>query len=51
MDFVVKVVAMSLEMGNETWALLGCCSSCSKIFHFNVSFESPDNSKRSEEAP
>ena len=49
MEFVVKVVAMSLEMENETWNSLGCCSLCSKIFHSNVSSESPDNSKRSEE--
>ena len=50
MDFVVKVAAISLEMENETWEVLGCCSFCSKIFHSNVSSESPDNSKRSEEA-
>ena len=49
MDFEVKVAAMSLEMENETWKDLGCCSFCSKIFHSNVSIESPDNSKRSEE--
>lgn len=40
---------MSLEMENETWKDLGCCSFCSKIFHSNVSLESPDNSKRLEE--
>ena len=51
MDFVVKVAAISLEMENETWRDLGCCSFCSKIFHSNVSIESPDNSKRSEEYP
>ena len=51
MDFVVKVAAISLEMENETWEDLGCCSFCSKIFHSNVSCESPDNSKRSEEFP
>ena len=50
MDLVVKVAAMPLEMENETWKALGCCSFCSKIFHFNVSCESPDNSKRSEES-
>ena len=50
MDFIVKVAAMSLEMENETWAYLGYCSFCSKNFHPNVFFESPDNSKRSEEA-
>ena len=49
MDFIVNVAAMSLEMENETWKYLGCCSFCSKIIHFNVSCESPDNSKRSEE--
>ena len=49
MDFEVKVAAISLEMENETWEVLGCCSFCSKNFHFNVSCESPDNSKRSEE--
>ena len=49
MEFVVKVAAMSLEMENETWPDLGCCSFCSKIFHSNDSSESPDNSKRSEE--
>ena len=49
MDFVVKVAAMSLEIENETWQFLGCCSFCSKIFHFNVACESADNSKRSEE--
>ena len=48
-DFVVKVAAMSLEIENETWRPLGFCSFCSKIFHSNVSSESPDNSKRSEE--
>ena len=51
MDLVVKVAAMSLEIENETWRYLGCCSFCSKIFHSNVSSESPDNSKRSEECP
>ena len=49
MDFVVKVAAIPLEIENETWPYLGCCSFCSKIFHSNVSIESPDNSKRSEE--
>ena len=51
MDFVVKVVAMSLEIENETWSYLECCNFCSKIFHFNVSCESPDNSKSLEERP
>ena len=41
---------MSLEMGNVMWAYLGYCSFCSKNFHPNVSFESPDNSRISEEA-
>ena len=49
MDFIVKVAAISLEMENDTWKDLGCCSFCSKIFHFNVVCESPDNSKRSDE--
>ena len=49
MDFIVKVAAMSLEMENETWLYLGCWSFWSNIFHSNVSFESPDNSKISEE--
>ena len=49
MEFVVKVAAMSLEIENEMWPYLGYCSFCSKIFHSNVSIESPDNSKRSEE--
>ena len=49
MDFEVKVAAISLEMENEIWRYLGCCSFCSKIFHSNVSTDSPDNSKRSEE--
>ena len=49
MDFVVRVAAMSLEIENEIWQHLACCSFCSKIFHSNVSSESPDNSKRSEE--
>ena len=49
MEFIVKVAAMSLEIENETWTYLGCCSFCSKIFHSNVSSKSPDNSKRSEE--
>ena len=51
MEFEVKVAAMSLEIENETWLNLGCCSFCSKTFHFNVSCESPDNSKRWEEFP
>ena len=42
--------AMSLEMENVTWEYLGYCSFCSKNFHPNVFFESPDNSKISEEA-
>ena len=46
-----RVAAMLLEMENETWKDLGCCSLCSKIFHSNVSSESPDNSKRSEDNP
>ena len=46
MDFLVKVAAMSLDIENETWPLLGYCSFCSKIFHSNVS---SDNSKRSGE--
>ena len=50
MDFIVRVAAMLLEMENERWLILGYCSFCSKIFHVNVSFECPDNSKRSEEA-
>ena len=45
MDF-----AISLEMGNVMWAYLGYCSFCSKNFHPNVFFESPDNSRISEEA-
>ena len=49
MDFVVRVATMSLEIENEIWRALGYCSFCSKIFHSNVSSESPDNSKRSEE--
>ena len=49
MEFVVKIAAMPLEIENETCPDLGCCSFCSKIFHSNVSSESPDNSKRSEE--
>ena len=49
MDFIVKEAAMSLEIENEMWPDLVYCSFCSKIFHSNVSFKSPDNSKRSEE--
>ena len=49
MDFIVKVTAMLLEIENEMWLCLGYCSFFSKIFHFNVSKESPDNSKRSED--
>ena len=49
MEFEVKVAAMSLEIENETWLNLGCCSFCSKTFHSNVSFECPDNSKIAEE--
>ena len=56
-----SIAAMSLEMENVTWNCLGCCSFCFKIFHSNVTCESPvedrvirvldtpDNSKRSEE--
>ena len=49
MDFIVKVAAMSLVIESDMWLALGCCSFFSKIFHFNVSKESPDNSKRSED--
>ena len=48
MDFIVKEAAMSLEIEIETWLYLVYCSFCSKIFHSNVSKESPDNSKRSD---
>ena len=49
MDFIVKVAAMSLDIESDMWSALGYCSFLSKIFHFNVSKESPDNSKRSED--
>ena len=46
---MVKVAALSLEIENETWIHLGYCSFCSKIFHSNLSIESPDNSKKLQE--